>query len=73
MAAMLNYCETQILEVFKTLCLSLTLVWVSFPTDNLRLTVEAAKWKPTKEMLDRTLYNYNKVPSSLVTENILLR
>ena len=54
LAAMLNYGEPQILEVFKN-TLSSCVYWVLFPIKNLRQAVETVKRILTKEILDKQL------------------
>ena len=53
-AALLNYGETQILELFKN-TLPSKLYWILFPINNLRDAIEAAKRVLTKEKLDKHL------------------
>ena len=54
MAALLNYGEPQILELFKNMLPS-KLYWILFPINNLRDTVDATKRVLTKEKLDKQL------------------
>ena len=53
-AALLNYGEPQILELFKN-TLSSKLYWILFPINNLRDAVDAMKRVLTKEKLDKQL------------------
>ena len=53
-AALLNYGEPQILELFKN-TLPSKLYWILFPTNNLREAVDATKRVLTKEKLDKHL------------------
>ena len=53
-AALLNYGEPQILELFKN-TLPNKLYWILFPINNLREAVDAAKRVLTKEKLDQQL------------------
>ena len=53
-AALLNYGEPQILELFKN-TLPSKLYWILFPINNLRDTVDATKRVLTKEKLDKQL------------------
>ena len=53
-AALLDYGEPQILEVFKN-TLPTKLYWILFPIENLKQAVETAKRILTKEKLDRQL------------------
>ena len=52
MATLLGYGEPQVLEFFKN-TLPMTLYWVLFPIEDLRLAVETAKRILTKEKLDK--------------------
>ena len=54
MAALLNYGEPQILELFKN-TLPNKLYWILFPNNNLRDAVDAMKRVLTKEKLDKQL------------------
>ena len=54
MAALLNYGEAQILELFKN-TLPSKLYWILFPINNLRDAVDAVKRLLTKEKLDKQL------------------
>ena len=54
MAALLNYREPQILELFKNKLPS-KLYWILFPINNFRDAVDAAKRVLTREMLDKQL------------------
>ena len=51
-AALLNYGEPQILELFKNTLLS-TLYWILFSIINLRDAVDATKRVLTKEKIDK--------------------
>ena len=53
-AALLDYGEPQILELFKN-TLPSRLYWVLFPIEDLRVTVDAAKRVLMKEKIDRQL------------------
>ena len=53
-AALLNYGEPQILELFKN-TLPSRLYWVLFPIEDLRVAVDAAKRVLMKEKIDRQL------------------
>ena len=53
-AALLNYGEPQILELFKN-TLPSKLYWILFPINNLQETVHGAKMVLTKERLDKQL------------------
>ena len=53
-AALLNYGESQILELFKNTLIS-KLYWILFPINNLRDAVDAMKRVLTKEQLDKQL------------------
>ena len=53
-AALLNYGEPQILELFKN-TLPSKLYWILFPINNLRDVVDAVKRVLTKEKLDNQL------------------
>ena len=53
-AAMLNYRELQILEVFKN-TIPNRLFWILFPIDNLRVAVETVKRVLTKDKIDRQM------------------
>ena len=53
-AALLNYGEPQILELFKNI-LPGRLYWELFPIEDLRVAVDAAKRLFTKEKIDRQL------------------
>ena len=54
MAALLNYGEPQILELFKN-TLPSKLYWILFPISNLRDAIDATKRVLTKEKLDKQL------------------
>ena len=56
--ALLNYGEPQILELFKN-TLPSKLYWISFPINNLREAVDAAKRVLTKEKLKQTFVRTN--------------
>ena len=53
-AALLGYCEPQVLKVFKN-TLPMRLYWVLIPIEDLRQAVETAKRILTKEEIDRQL------------------
>ena len=53
-AALLNYGEPQILELFKNMLPS-KLYWILFPINNLRDAVDAMKRVLTKEKLNKQL------------------
>ena len=53
-AVLLNYGEPQILKLFKNTFPS-RLYWVLFPTEDLRVAVDAAKRVLTKKKIDRQL------------------
>ena len=53
-AALLGFGKPQVLEVFKN-TLQLTLYWVLFTIEDLRLTIKTAKRILTKEKIDRQL------------------
>ena len=53
-AALLNYGEPQILELFKN-TLPSKLYWILFPINNLQEAVDAVKRVLTKERLDKQL------------------
>ena len=53
-AALLNYGEPEILELFKN-TLPSKLCWILFPINNLRDAVDATKIVLTKEKLDKQL------------------
>ena len=54
-AALLNYGEPQILELFKNTLLS-TLYYMLYQIDDLRMAAETAKRLITKEQIDKTSY-----------------
>ena len=61
-AALLNYGEPQILELFKN-TLPSRLYWVLFPTEDLRVAVDAVKRVLTKEKIDRQLSGQSGTPT----------
>ena len=85
-AALLNYAEPEILEVFKN-TLPSRLYWVLFPIEDLRVAVDATKRVLIKERIDRQLpdqsgtttpfmkvgdvHNSNRKTASLSTQDLI--